>query len=121
MSFTDSSGNATQAYTSGVVPLKSLSAVSSTGGGTALDGLAVRAVAVMVVSSSAGVSAGSVQLQGSLDGTNWYSLGSAVSTSSASTVFTPVVVSSAYSRYVRANVATGITGGTITALVGLSG
>jgi len=84
MSFMDSHGNSTDAYTAGTVPVKSLSAVSATGPGTALDGLAVRATAVMVVSSSAGVSAGSVQLQGSLDGTNYYNLGSAVSTSSAS-------------------------------------
>jgi hypothetical protein len=74
-----------------------------------------------VVTSGAGVSAGSVQLQGSLDGTNWYNLGSAVSTTTASTVFTPVIVTATAARFVRANVATAITGGTVSASVGLSG
>ena len=46
---------------------------------------------------------------------------SAVAVAAGSAWFTPVVVSSAYSRYVRANVATNITGGTVTANVGLSG
>ena len=80
----------------------------------------LRQNAVMVVTTSAGVSAGSVQCQGSLDGTNWFSLGSAVSTSAASTT-TQVVVTSAFTRFVRAKIATTITGGTITATVGLNG
>ncbi len=121
MSFIDSDGNAVEAYTSGLAPIVSLSAASSTGPGAVLDGPACRANAVMVVTSSSGVSAGSVQLQGSLDGTNWYSLGSAVSTSSASTTFSPVVVGRAYTRYVRAEIATAITGGTVPASVGVNG
>ncbi len=75
----------------------------------------------MVVTSWAGVSAGSVQLQGSLDGTSWFNLGTAVSTSTASTVFTPAVETNVFVRFVRANIATEITGGTVTAVVGLSG
>ncbi|TPG31757.1 hypothetical protein [Mycolicibacterium hodleri] len=120
MSYSDSLGNAISPYTLGISPAVSFSAKSATGPGTALDGLAVRSAAVLVVTTSAGVSAGSVQLQGSLDNVNWYSLGSAVTTSAASTT-TQVVVASAYSRFVRANVATAITGGTVAASVGLSG
>jgi hypothetical protein len=52
---------------------------------------------------------------------NWYSLGSAVSTTSASTTFTPVIVTGTATRYVRANIATAITGGTVTATVGVNG
>jgi hypothetical protein len=89
--------------------------------GAELDGGVIRANAIMVVNSSAGVSAGSVQLQGSLDGTNWFNLGSAMSTSTASTVFTPVVETDIFVRFIRANIATAITGGTVTAVVGLSG
>jgi hypothetical protein len=121
MAYIDSRGVAIQPYTLGITPITSLSAVSATGAGTVLDGLSIRAFAVLVVSSSAGVSAGSVQLQGSLDAINWYPLGTAISTVTASTVYTPIVDASGYSRYVRANVATAITGGTISATVGLSG
>jgi hypothetical protein len=121
MSVCDSAGNAVVQNTYGLAPAVSLTAVSATGGGAALDGLVTRTVGTMVVVSSAGVSAGSVQAQGSLDGTNWFSLGSAVSTSTASTVFTPVVVTGAAFRFIRANVATAITGGTISATVGVSG
>ena len=70
MGFIDSNSVAYEQYTTGVKPAVSLSAASSTGGGTALDGVVVRANAIMVVTSSSGVSAGSVQMQGSLDGTN---------------------------------------------------
>jgi hypothetical protein len=120
--FYDSTGQVSiQQYTTGVRPLVSLSAVSSTGAGTALDGVVVRQNATMVVTSSAGVSAGSVQMQGSVDGTNWFNLGSAVSTTTASTVFTPVATTTPPTRFVRANVATAITGGTISATVALSG
>jgi hypothetical protein len=121
MAYIDSHGVAVLPETLGIAPAVSLSAVSATGGGTALDGLSLRSVAVMVVTSSAGVSAGSVQLQGSLDGVSYYNLGSAVSTTTASTVFTPVIVTATGARYVRANVATAITGGTVSASVGLSG
>ena len=120
MAYIDSLGNGIAPYTLGIAPVVSFTSKSTTGAGTALDGLAVRANAVMVVTSSAGVSAGSVALQGSLDNVNWFSLGSAVTTSAASTT-TPVVVTGAYARYVRANVATAITGGTVTASVGVSG
>ena len=85
-----------------------------------MDGLAVRSSAVIAVTTSAGVSAGDVQLEGSLDGTNWYSLGSAVSTSAASTT-TAAVVTDQLFRYVRAAVTTAITGGTVTVSVGVSG
>jgi hypothetical protein len=115
-----SSGDSTQTSTNGVRPIASLTAVSATGGGTALDGLAVRTTAVLSVTTSAGVSAGSVALQGSLDGTNWYALGSPVTTSAASTT-TAVIVAGTAARFARANVATTITGGTVSASVGLSG
>jgi hypothetical protein len=54
------------------------------------------------------------------NGTNYYSLGSAISTTTASTT-TQTVVSSAYSRYFRAAITTAITGGTVTVSVGVSG
>jgi hypothetical protein len=120
MSYIDSYGNGISPHTLGSPPAVSFTAKSATGAGAVLDGLSVRLSAVMVITTSSGVSAGSIQCQGSNDGTNWYSLGSAVSTTSASTT-TQVVVAAAYSRYVRAYVATGLTGGTASATVGLYG
>jgi hypothetical protein len=120
MSVADSSGNVVVQNTYGLAPLQSLSAVSATGAGAALDGLVIRTTGVLVVNSGAGVSAGSVQAQTSVDGSNWVNAGSAVSTTTANTTFTPVVVTGAF-RYIRANVATGITGGQISAVVGVSG
>jgi hypothetical protein len=121
MSLQDSHGNATEAQSLGTVPAASLVAKSTAGPGTALDGLCLRSTAVLVVTSGAGVSAGSVQLQGSLDGVNFYNLGAAVSTATASSVFAPVIVTGTAARFVRATIATAITGGTVGAYVALSG
>jgi hypothetical protein len=120
MAYIAPGANTVEAYSLGQPPAVSLTAVSATGPGTALDGLCVRTNAVMAVTISAGVSAGSVQLQGSLDNQNWFSLGSAVSTTTASTT-TAVTVTNALARFVRANVATAITGGTVTVSVGVNG
>jgi hypothetical protein len=98
----------------------SIGSQSTTGPGGTLDGGACRSNHTMVVSSSAGVSAGSVQLEGSLDGLSWFNMGAAVSTITASTTFAPVVVSNQPVRFLRARVATAITGGTISALVASS-
>ncbi len=120
MAYQNGVGNTIEAYTTGLQPVKSLSAVSATGGGTALDGIVARSIQTLVVTTSSGVSAGSVQLQGSMDNVSWYSLGSAVTTSAASTT-TAVTVTNSLARYVRANVATAITGGTVTAWVAVAG
>ena len=122
MSYPDSRGVAVQPYTLGITPVASLIAQSATSATpTILDGLSLRTTAIMVVTSSAGVSAGSTQLYGSLDGNAWYTLGSAVSTSSASATFTPVVVTNTPFRYLKAVIATAISGGTISATVAASG
>jgi hypothetical protein len=80
----------------------------------------VRANATMAVSTSAGVSGDSVQLLGSLDGNGWFNLGSAVTASSASTT-TSVVVTNAMVRFLKASVASTITGGSVTVSIGLNG
>lgn len=120
MSYTTVNQNTIEAYATGLPPAESLSAVSAVGAGTVLDGVVVRPNAILVVTSSAGVSAGAVQLEGSLDQTNWFNIGSAVTTSAASTT-TVVSSTSAFARFVRAAVTTAITGGTVSATVGLHG
>jgi hypothetical protein len=119
MAFDSISGLPIAVTTTGLEPAVSLSTVSAVGTGTALDGAVVRPVAVMSTTASTGTTAGAVQLEGSLDRVNWFNLGSAVSTTAAGT--TQTVVSSAYVRYVRAAITTAITGGTVTASVGVAG
>ncbi|MCU1695731.1 MAG: hypothetical protein JWR34_1794 [Mycobacterium sp.] len=120
MSFNTSTGEAVETHSVGVQPIRSLSAVSALGAGLSLDGVVSRTNAVATVTTSAGVSAGSVVLEGSLDGTNYVTLGSAVTTSAASTTST-VVAQNVFVRYARTRIATAITGGTITAWVSLAG
>jgi hypothetical protein len=120
MAISDQNSNAIVQNTSGIAPQTSLSAVSAVGAGTALDGAVVRANAVITVTTSAGVTAGAVALQGSLDGVNFVNLGSAISTTAASTTYT-AVATNVFMRYVRAAVTTAITGGTVSASVGVSG
>jgi hypothetical protein len=121
MSFIDANTLAWEQYTTDLAPLVSLSAKSATSSvPVVLDATVVRSAAVMSTTTSAGVSAGGVQLQGSLDNANWFNLGSAVSTSAASTT-TQTVVSSAYARYFRAVISTAITVGTVTVSIAASG
>ncbi len=104
---------------SGFTPVTSLSAVSATGPGVALDNTGVRNNHNLVVNTSAGVSAGTVVLQGSQDGTNWFLFNPtiSVSTTSANATFVGTPATLTPVRFLRANVTVGITGGTITALV----
>lgn len=85
--------------------------------GAALDNVTCRANHTVQILSSAGVSAGSVQLQGSLDGVSWFNMGAAVAVNAASSVFS-LSVTGTPARFVRANVSVAITGGTVGALVG---
>jgi hypothetical protein len=118
----NSDGTETLVTASGTLPFTTLTNLSALNtAGAVQDGGTLHANAIMQVTSGAGVSAGSVQLQGSVDGTNWFNLGTATNTNAASTVFAPVVVTGTAVRYVRAFIATGITGGTISAIVGMSG
>lgn len=117
VNYYDSSGNLQ--FASGILPFTSMSAVSAVSSGTGTDGGACRLNHCMAVTTSAGVSAGVVQLQGSLDGTNWYNFPatSSVTTNTATTTFL-VTPPACPARYVRAAITTIITGGTITAVVG---
>jgi hypothetical protein len=100
MAISDSQSNAIVQNTYGIAPLVSLSAVSAVGAGTALDGAVVRQNAVLTVTTGTGVTAGTVMLQGSLDGVNFVALtGASVSTTAASTTYV-VTVTNALVRYV---------------------
>src|SRR5262249_11884389 len=107
MAFYDQNGNALVGYTQGLQPLVSLTAASAVSSGTALDAVTSGGNAVMPVSPSSGVTAGSVQMQGSLDNASWVSVGAAVSTTTANTT-TAVVATSQFYRYYRASIVTAI-------------
>ncbi|CAM5737129.1 hypothetical protein MAUB1S_01794 [Mycolicibacterium aubagnense] len=120
MAISDSSSNAIVQNTSGTVPALSIAAgTSAVGAGAPLDGGAVRTTAVMQVTAAGTPTAGAVQMMGSLDGAGWFNLGSAQSITAAGTTVT--VVTNTATRYVRASVTTAITGGSVSATVGLAG
>lgn len=94
----------------------SLAAGSTTGAGTQLDNNGCAANHTIVTISSAGIASGAVQLQGSLDNVNWANLGTPL-TLVASTIQSQSVTGSPFS-FVRANVSTTVSGGTVAAWVG---
>jgi hypothetical protein len=87
-----------------------LDAVTTTGAGPSRDLGDLRdEIAVQV--ETTGSPTFSVQFQGSLDGENWFSLGSAITSPTAGTAVTGELA-----RYVRADL-TALSGGTLTAAV----
>lgn len=98
-------------------PVKSLTAKSAAGtAGTACDNGFVRAYHTLQVTTSPGVTAGKVLLQGSLDGVHFFALNTAITTVAATTTYGKW--STVAARYVRAFITAAITGGTVTAWVG---
>jgi hypothetical protein len=110
-----------QATVTGVValggttsPTTSLSAQSAVQNGAVLDDGSMRTHHTIVVTTSAGVSAGAVQLQVSQDNANWFP-GVTISVTNANTVYSADVTGAF--RYSRASISTVITGGTISATI----
>lgn len=95
-----------------------LTAQSATGAGSSQDFGSARSNVTLVITTSAGVSAGAVALELSQDNTNWFRR-TAVTTNAASTVFQDSAVGAW--RYARANVTTTITGGTVSATLMAAG
>lgn len=81
-----------------------------------LDNGSSKAFHGIIVATSAGVSAGTVVLQVSQDGTNWFTTAASVSTASANAVLSASVVNFP-AQFVRALITVAITGGTVTATV----
>lgn len=96
-------------------PQLSLPAGSTAGNGVALDSNGATASHTLVTATTAGITAGAVQLQGSLDNVNWVNLGAAV-TLTASSVQSVSATGMPF-QFVRAAVTTPVTGGTVTAWV----
>ena len=122
MGYQASHGVAVAAYTTGVGPVQSLSAVSATTATpVVLDAGTVRPNATLVVTTSSGVSAGVVALQASMDGVNFWNVPSASITTSAASTTSQVTSASAYGRYFRAVITTAVTGGNVIAWIAAAG
>lgn len=100
---------------SGILPYSPFNNVSGVGNGNAVDLVSCRSSFTMEVIAGAGVTAGVVALQGSLDNANWFNMGTV--TTNAAGVFV-VNVGNFPVRYVRAAITTAIVGGTVTAYIG---
>ena len=85
-----------------------LAAATTTGAGASADLGAIRDEFSVLVQTT-GSPTFSVTFQGSIDGTNWFTLGSAVTS-----VTNGATVTGVLARYVRANL-TALSGGTLTA------
>lgn len=108
-----------ESITYGLPPVHSLTAATATTAtATVLDGQVLRTNSMLVVSTGAGVSAGAVQAQSSMDGVHWYSVGSAVSVSAANTTYTQA--GTVPGRFFRAVISTNVTGGSLDAWIGCS-
>lgn len=113
---------------SSVLPLKSLDAVTSTGAGSVLDLGGIASTFQVVVSgtgfaTSNPLSSYTVELQGSLDGTIWYSVGASQTASTGDPRF-GVTTSGYLARYIRANLIQLVPGGgspVITAVIAVGG
>lgn len=99
-------------------PLASLTAAAAIAPGQALDNGYPRANHSLIVVTSAGVTGGVVQLQGSHDGQNYANLGAGITTNAASSVFQ--LAAQAAMRYLRAAISTAIIGGTVNATIASS-
>lgn len=108
---------ASVSVTTGTAPIVSFTAQSALNTfGTALDNTIARSQHSLFVVTGALVSAGVVTLQGSNDGTNFYSTAGTVTTVAASTAYAVAVANFPF-RYIRAAITTLLVGGTCTAYV----
>jgi hypothetical protein len=93
---------------------QSIKAGSTNLTGTTFDNYGAANDHTLQTTTSAGISAGTVQLQGSLDNANWVNLGSPITLAASSTQ--AVSVTNLPYQYVRA-VSAGVVGGTVQAWV----
>lgn len=101
--------------TTGILNAPATQTAATTGNGTTIDFGAAKQCITLVVTASAGTSAGVVTLQLSQDNTNFYSHTTTITTS-APGVFSVSVTGVAF-RYARGAITTTITGGTVSATI----
>lgn len=97
----------------GVAPLQSIQPLSTAAAaGAALDCGVTVSNALCVCTTPAGTyTTGAVTFEGSMDGTNWYTIGAALTLASGATTPIPGTAAlPAVGRFFRARISTGITG-----------
>lgn len=78
---------------------------------------------IVVITASATLTAGNIEIEGSLDNINWYPLKTSIS-ASADFAAAGIKVYTAFAipcRYMRSRISTALVGGTISAVVGAAG
>lgn len=101
-----------QAVINGKQALAGLSAVTTgTSAALTLDNSMLIRSATLIVRGSAGISAGAVQLQGTLDNSNWFNVGSPLTAVASTNV---QQYSNLHAIGIRATISTAIVGGTVT-------
>jgi hypothetical protein len=101
----------------GGAPFKSIAAGAAVANGGPRDNGSCRSNHTIVAVTSAGVAAGAVQLQGSMDNVSWFNIGAPLPCAAASSVFQQSTGTTP-ARYIRGNVSTLVTGGTVDVWVG---
>ena len=104
-------------YATRTAPQISLPAGSTTGTGAVLDNNGCCSSHTLVTIASAGVAAGTVQLQGSLDNLNWVNLGTAITLTASTVQTTGAAITGLPYQFIRASVGTAVSGGTVAAWV----
>lgn len=100
-------------------PITSLSNASAVSSGTALDNVVITRMVAVQVTASATLTAGALQVQSSLDGTNWSNVGSPIAlatdfTAAGTKIYTFTDANNGAAEFWRASITTAVTGGTIT-------
>lgn len=114
------SGSNRMAVATGVSFTLSLNAVTSTGAGSSIDLGVAAANPVMEVLAASVTTGGTIVLQGSLEGTNWYTIGTGTISANGTTAVVSTGNVSIPARFLRANL-TVRTDGTYTAWVAAGG
>lgn len=114
-----SQGNALLVATGPLTAGTTLSAASAPANGTTIDYGCAKANVTLVVTASAGVSAGTVALEVSQDNTNWYRHTTTISTTAPGV--SQVTLSASAFRYCRGVITVAITGGTVSATIMATG
>lgn len=91
--------------------------------GTVVDFGAIYANVLAVITASATLTAGTILIEGSIDGNTWYQINSVDATATFTAAGTKPFVASPMvpARYARARVSVALTGGTIGVMIGAAG
>lgn len=95
---------------------------AGTATGNVVDFGAIYNTIVVAITATATLTAGTILVEGSLDGVNWYTITSITATSITAAGTTTYIASPLVpARFARARISVAVTGGTIAAVIGAAG